>query len=270
MIYLNNITTIEEYIDFIERRLGSEVGGDIELTMKNFKDIISTSAKEYYRYFPYEALDTSTYVLDLKVGKSDYNLDNFVVYKREEGLDGQYKLIPITPDIFSVMDISPYRMNLNFGTMSGNADVTYENLFYFHGNGADGSFGMERVQDSLNQLRNMDYVRSLFQRKYYVEFNRSSNVLTVMPTPRGDGKVAIQVAEYKCMEELFNQYFFQELTICNAKKQWGANFQRFDDLSIDGGGQLRYKEIRSEGKEEHREIIQDMEEQRPPLMAFVE
>ena len=269
-LWLNQITTLEEFIAFIERSLGSEVGGDIELTLANFKDVISTSMKEYYRFFPYEGLNIKNYAIELKSGKNEYNLDNFVVYERQEGLDGQYKLIPITPQLFQVLDISPFNTYGNFMNMNGATDMNYEMLFFMHGSGGDGRMGMERLGDALNQFRNADYVRTLFQRKYYAEFDRSSNVMTVMPSPRADGFVGIQVAEYKPMEELFNQLFFQKLTVVNAKKQWGANFQRFDDISIDGGGTTRYKEIRQEGKEEHKEVLMELEEQRPPLMPFVE
>ncbi len=269
MLFPRHITNLDEYIAFIERRLGSEVQGDIQLTMDNFLDIITISMKEFFRYFQAESLRKKTYVIEIQSGKDEYKVEDLMMYSRASSF-GEYKLTPVQPEIFQVLELAEFNTNMSFMNMSGTGDVNYEYLFYFNGNSGSGMVGMEKAQMAIDQMRNADYIRKLFQKKYYAEFDRDSETLKITPTPRQDGFTAITVAEYKQFEEIVNNELFWKLTEANAKKQWTANFMMYDDISINGGGKTDFKSIRAEGKEEWLEVKQDMEDMREPLMFFVD
>lgn len=247
------ITNEAEFISYVKRMLGNPVI-NVEVADVNISDCIYDGIQEFQRYGIGEGSVRDVMVVNLSAGVPTYDLSGY-------GIDAVIDL-QLTQNTNSINTLFSPQHTLLY------ADWVNHGAYPGGPGGSGGAAGMGGAMIVSNYFITMTYlseIEELFCRKYVCRFNEASGQLTVTPTPNIDTVGLIFVFRKETAINLYNHPLVKKLVIAKVKKIWGRSLNK-QSISFPGGGTLNGGEIKQEGIDEEKEILERISaESSPPI-----
>lgn len=245
------ITNEAEFISYIKRMLGNPVI-NVEVADVNVSDCIYDSIQEFQRYNYGEGNVRDILAISLSAGVSAYSLSGL-------GID-------------SVLDIQLTNSIYNINTLFSPTHMLLYNQFQSGlypggtGNGGAANLGGSSVLGNYQiQMMYLSEIQEMFQRRYVCDYSEWSQVLRVKPTPNQDDVGVLMVFKKESALNLYNHPLVKKLAIAKVKKIWGKNLGKYQ-ISLPSGGTFTGTEIRQEGIDEEKEMLEEIRlESQPPI-----
>jgi len=247
------ITNEAEFISYVKRMLGNPVI-NVEVADINISDCIYDGIQEFQRYNYGEGSVRDILSINLKNGVSAYNLSGY--------------------DIDSVLDIQLSNGVYNINQLFSPTHMLLYNQFQ-SGNMTGGTNGGAANMGGSNVLANyqiqmmyLSEIQEMFQRRYVCEFNEGSQTLKVRPTPNQDDVGILMVFRKESAINLYNHPLVKKLVIAKVKKIWGRNLGK-TTINLPGGGTISGNEIKQEGIDEEKDMLDEIRLQGESPLFFV-
>lgn len=232
--------TKNQFKQYILRKLGSPVI-NIEITDAQLGDSIDDSVAKFHENH-FDGLDMGYIFLDVQTGIHEYTLENNV----HEVLD------VVGNDGFSYSnDPLLIKESIQFGqpNLSQNVDLISVEIW----------------------RQNISNLKSFFKQNLLFDFNSTTKKLFIHKTPESNGVVALQIYKTEVeenFEPLYDNIWLKKYATSLSKKQWATNIQKFDGVSLPGGGQINYSDIMSQALEEIEKLEEELEEKYEEPLDF--
>jgi len=245
------ITNEAEFISYIKRMLGNPVI-NVEVADINVTDCIYDAIQEFQRYNYGEGSVRDVLTINLINGVSAYSLSGL-------GIDSVLD-IQLTNGIYNINQLfSPTHMLLYNQFQSGQYPGGTGN------GGAAGLGGSGVLGNYQIQMMYLSEIQEMFQRRYVCDYSEWSQTLKVRPTPNQDDIGILMVFRKESAINLYNHPLVKKLAIAKVKKIWGRTLSKYS-ISLPGSGSITGQEIRQEGIEEEKELIESIRmEGSPPI-----
>jgi len=244
------ITNEAEFISYIKRMLGNPVI-NVEVADINVTDCIYDAIQDFQRYNYDEGNVRDVLAITLSAGVSAYSLSGL-------GVD-------------SVLDIQLTNGIYNINTLFSPTHMLLYNQFQTQypggtGNGGAAGLGGSGVLGNYQiQMMYLSEIQEMFQRRYVCDYSEWSQMLKVRPTPNQDDVGILMVFRKESAINLYNHPLVKKLAIAKVKKIWGRTLSKYS-ISLPGSGSITGQEIRQEGIEEEKELIESIRmEGSPPI-----
>jgi hypothetical protein len=246
------ITNEAEFISYIKRMLGNPVI-NVEVADVNMSDCIYDAIQDFQRYNYDEGNVRDVLAITLSAGVSAYSLSGLGV---DSVLD-----IQLTNSIYNINQLfSPTHMLLYNQFQSG------QFLGGSVNGGAAGLGGSSVLGNYQIQMMYLSEIQEMFQRRYVCDYSEWSQMLKVRPTPNQDDVGILMVFRKESALNLYNHPLVKKLAIAKVKKIWGRSLSKYSSINLPGGSNLNGNDIRQEGIEEEKEIIEAIRlEGSPPI-----
>lgn len=233
------IASRAELVSYIKRKLGEPVI-DINIADEQIEDCIQ-DAFDFFLDYHYEGQQRKFYAVQLT----------------EEDIQNRY--IETPTGLLAVSHV--FKPNDNaFGSTNANSLFSYEyhftrNEIFGLARGTQGASTYFITETYFSQLVdtlqfNLQYRYRSAVKKLYIDtdWNREFRVGDFLVY---EGLEKLDPEEYP---ELYNEWVIKDLTVAMAKKQWGMNLSKYQELQLPGGVTLNGDRIMEEGKAEIEEI----------------
>lgn len=246
------ITNEAEFIGYIKRMLGYPVI-NVEVADVNISDCIWDSVSTFHRYNYGEGNVRDALFINLSAGVSAYQLPD---------------------NIDSVIDIQLSQSQNSINTLFSPQHTLLYNDWVTQGNyignqGSTGAAGLGGAMNMGNYFIQMTYLKEIedtFTRKYICDLNPNTKVVTIKPTPNIDTLGMVFVNRKEDAINLYNNLLVKQLAIAKTKIIWGRNLSKYNSINIPGSGSINGENIRQEGLEQEKEIIENIRlESEPPI-----
>ena len=155
------------------------------------------------------------------------------------------------------------------GNSFGNIQSTNAGVVTAGGAGG-GVTGSSTAYDPMTPLSNyhwmMQYISSIefyFQTMFQAIWRPDAGILHVYPAPKRCMNAIMTYYKKENALYLYNNALFKKLVVAMAKMQWGTNLGKFTSDLI-GGGSVNFSDIKSEGKEDYQEVMQEIKGESQP------
>jgi len=106
----------------------------------------------------------------------------------------------------------------------------------------------------------LELYKHYFNKTYSVNFHHLRRELTVDPTPTTDVVGIMLVWKKEALSNCVDHTDVKKLIIAKCKQLWGMIRGKYS-IQLPGGGSIEGESLKSEGKEEEREIIERMDDE---------
>ena len=93
--------------------------------------------------------------------------------------------------------------------------------------------------------------------------------MTLIPTPNQSGTVLLEVVKREESRFLYNNELVKELSIAEAKIQWGQNLGKYS-MTLPSGGTINFERILDEGNTERDKVRERILAESEPPMFMIE
>lgn len=239
---MSSITNLGEMKSYILRQLGYPVI-NIELSPEQLDDIIQETLDVMNRYL---------------YGEAVYN--DYVVFTTSAGID-EYSLSGN-----NIVDI--YDFEFSTGTNGIHTLFTPMHTLLYQdwvvkGNYPGAGRGLNLTSYQIDMMYLEDVIRS-FGRTYVVDWWPQKEILKLLPTPDEALTGILLVWKKSDAINLYNHLFTRQYSIAKAKILWGTILGKYD-IELPGGGRTNGEAIKNDGKEELKEVLENIKKESEPV-----
>lgn len=105
-------------------------------------------------------------------------------------------------------------------------------------------------------MQNLATIEKLFRVEFECHWRSQAGILNIAPTPDTDMPAMLSYWAKENRIFVYNNPLFKRYLIASAKYQWGINLSKFSK-SLVGGGEINANDLKSEGKEEMDQLLED-------------
>ena len=237
-----NITTINEFRQYILRKLGSPVISNIEITNDQIDDCVDEAVQIFYEDH-FDGVEIAYINLSVIKDTKEYTLDSKVQAVLEI-LKTSSSLLSTSDEPLIITDFDRTAV-----CYSPFVDIV----------------SVEVWRQTIKNYENAFVTDILF------DFNTTTHKLFLHMKPKKTETWVLRV--YKSndsLDELYNNLFLKKYSVALAKLQWGNNINKYTGVSLPGGGLFNSSEIISQAEATIEKLEEELYERySEPIDFFV-
>ncbi len=239
------LITRDDFAEYVRARLGHPVL-DLELELAEKDGLghvhlaIQDSLDWFYREMNNEGEYQDYLVLYLKKGQLEYDLPS---------------------DVADVIDVTP---------TFGNGFTPWQSFDTGPGESLVATTGWSQF-DLVTYTAAMGYlanVKKLVGQAYTVHFHPMSKKLRVLPTPKENRSVMLEIYRKEKVSEVFGNILFRDLAVARTRYIWGTILIK-DSVQLPGGGSVNGERILSLAEKEIERSEKAIMDERPKPFIMV-
>lgn len=217
--------------DWIKRSLGYPTI-HLEVEDEQIDQCIDDSVKRYTKYSG-DATYRTALILTLTAGEDTYALDE---------------------DVENVIALSSGQ------TVGGGINTLFSPTNQLYNAGILDIYNMTgNLQSYYMGLQYLELTSNMVTAEYFVEFDKYKNILKVTPTPTDSLSTALEVYNKRGFEDIsistvYDEEWVKEYALAKTKIIWGGIIGKFSGIPLPGGGEMNGAEIKSEGREDKKDL----------------
>ncbi len=231
---INIIDSKAELKDWLKRKLGWPTI-NLEFNQRVLEDNIDDAIKKYTKHSG-DATYRSALMVNMTAGETEYPLDD---------------------EVESVLSLN---VQSSFGG-GINTLFTIQNQMYNAGyiDIFSGSMNLTSYQIALEYL---DMSNSMLSAEYFTEFNKFTNTLHITPAPTEDIVGVLEIYSKRdftgATSTVYDVEFVKDYSLALCKITLGYIWGKYDGMPLPGGGTLNASAMKEDGKEEKRELDENI------------
>lgn len=168
--------------------------------------------------------------------------------------------------------------NISFGADGINTLFSPTHILLQENNLSNGLFGMRMGSGNFvpglelasyqTAMMYIQQIQDTLGKKYSVDWIPHREVLVVTPTPRESMTGVLEVYKKEKIENLLNDNLVKALAIAKTKIIWGGILRK-TIITLPGGGTVSGNEIMQEGREDEKDIIEQIKLESEPAGFFI-
>ena len=233
-----NITTIEEFRDYVKIELGAPVIC-VEVSNDQIDHSIFKAIDVFNRYNYSEGNYEDFIVVSVSAGTSAYDMPSDISEAIEFVIQDSKGI--------NTLFTNQHNLLYNDWVVNGN---------YPGGNGSNNYSGLELAQYDTSMMQ-LQEVKDRFGSLYRAVINPNTKKLNLVPTPQENGTALVNVYRKTSALTLYNNFLVRELAVAYTMKIWGRNLKK-TVIQLPGGGSVNGDSIFQDAKEDIERIIEDI------------
>lgn len=221
--------------DWIKTRLGSPTI-HLEVEDAQIEQCIDDSVKHFTKYSG-DATFRTALVLMLSAGETEYQLDE-KVEKVVDLVTGQ----TVGGGINTLFTPTNQMYNagmLDVFTLTGDLTSYYTGMHY------------------------LEMTKNMITAEYFLEFDKYQNKLIIAPPPFEDIGGILEVYSKRdfaglSISTVYDEFWVKEYALALTKIIWGSIISKYSGVPLPGGGELNGTEIKSEGREDKKDLEENL------------
>lgn len=239
MPVVNRLSSMSDAINYVRLMLGEPII-NVELTNEQIMQCILDSVQIFQRYNLGEGVYEDAIIFNLKAGQRVYPMpDNIAEITRY--------FSSYNGDINQVFT-ADHQLLMETGILPS---LTSQ----LRGQ----SVGMELAGYDI-ATKYLELYRHYFNKPYSVNYHSLRRELVVEPTPTRDVVGILMVWKKEALANCVDHPDVKKLMVAKCKQLWGGIRGKYS-IQLPGGGTIEGEALKSEGKEEEREIIERMDDE---------
>jgi len=240
MAVVSKFRNIDEFIEWIQRRLGNPVVPVFDILEDDIIDCIYEACDEFREKASGFGNVESFYTLPISANQEIYEVSEEIM------------------TINDVADDSLYGIHTLFST---------ENMMYSAGmippnfQSKGGGF-----LDWEMSMQYMEMYRTKYKSKWEVTLWELEDKVRVLPTPDQDHTLILQITRGVPKLKLYNQLWVRKYALALAQEHLGGNRTVYQGVTLPGGGELNGDAMYQRGREDKEKLMEELETtwQNPP------
>jgi hypothetical protein len=242
------IVTMEQMRNYIKLMLGAPVI-NIEVTNAQLDQVIEDSVQQFHKYDYGTGQYLDYFIFTTSAGQTYYNM------YEDPATSATWATVSNIVDLhisFGVNGINTLFSPTHILLMeNGQANNVLGGSKLFTGNVTPG-LEMTSYQIAMMYLTEL---KERLGKMYTVNWIPARGTLMITPTPRETVTGVLQLYRRETIENLYNDDLVKRLCLAKTKIVWGGILRKYS-MTLPGGGTITGTEIREEGREEEREILE--------------
>lgn len=234
---------------------------NIEVSNYQLDQIIEDTVQIMQKYNYGDGSYTDYIVFTTSAGQSTYNVMN------DPYLSASFV------DVSQIIDF-----NVSFGADGINTLFSPTHILLQENNSSNGLFGLRmgsgnytpglELASYQTAMMYIQQIHDTLGKHYSVDWISQRETLVVTPAPRESLTGVLEVYKKEKIENLLNDNLVKALSIAKTKIVWGGILRK-TIMTLPGGGTISGNEILQEGKEEERDIIEQIKLESEQPIFFI-